>query len=314
MNAVDVIVKNVDPIKLLEYYNAKGIKVHGDTVRCACPIHGGNNTTAFVYHLERKLWYCHTGCLTGGDCIELVQKIEGIEFKEAVNFLANLFVLDITNLEIIEKKNRFDKELKMFFNVAKKKEINEVTLDTSKVYKLKQYKDFKPETLEYFNVGYAKQLDKWYDRVYVPIYQFNKLVGCTLRTVKNEVPKWAHNPSNIETGNLLYNYDNCIGSSMIIVSEGVTDVWKWHEAGYSAVCTFGAKLSDMQANMLIRTGADICWAYDGDTAGQTAISKAIDKMRNKATMYKIVFDEGIDPGICTEEQLKEYYKNKIRVI
>lgn len=311
MNAVDLIVEHVDPCKLLDYYNVN-YKVNNNTVRCKCPIHKGNNPTAFVYHLDKKLWYCFTGCQTGGDCVEFVQQMENINFKEAVNFLADLFVLDITNLEIIEKKNRFKKELETFFKIAQKKEVEEVVID-AQIIPIKAYKDFDSSIIEYFKVGYVKTLEKWHDRIYVPIFQHDKLVGCTLRTVKGELPKWAHHPNTIETGKILYNYDNCIGSDMVIVCEGVTDVWKWHQAGYNAVCCFGAKLSEEQANMLIKLGSDICFSYDGDNAGRTATQKAVELLKNKATMYKIVYDEGIDPGICTVEELKNYYKSKVRV-
>jgi phage/plasmid primase-like uncharacterized protein len=55
--------------------------------RGACPIHGGDNRSAFVCDDER--WHCWTQC-GGGDVIALVEKLHGFSFVEATTWLATL--------------------------------------------------------------------------------------------------------------------------------------------------------------------------------------------------------------------------------
>jgi len=66
------------------------------TLRCRaarlvgpCPVHGGDNPTAFVVNRNRNTWYCFTGCQTGGDVVELVRRLEG-GYRQAARYLASL--------------------------------------------------------------------------------------------------------------------------------------------------------------------------------------------------------------------------------
>lgn len=62
---------------LLAYVEAAGGKPkgHGDRYACACPLHGGDNPTAFsVFRKDGKLlWNCFTGDCGGGDAITFVE-------------------------------------------------------------------------------------------------------------------------------------------------------------------------------------------------------------------------------------------------
>lgn len=57
--------------------------------RCACPLHGGQNKTAFsVFHKDGKdYWACHSGDCGHGDAVDFVQKWQGLDFKGAISFL-----------------------------------------------------------------------------------------------------------------------------------------------------------------------------------------------------------------------------------
>lgn len=52
-----------------------------------CPIHGGDNPTAFVVDTQRQLWHCFTGCQKGGDIFDLVRAIDGLSFPAAMAYL-----------------------------------------------------------------------------------------------------------------------------------------------------------------------------------------------------------------------------------
>jgi 5S rRNA maturation endonuclease (ribonuclease M5) len=58
----EVVREAIDPVLLLEHYNVdipqRNIKY--DKVRCACPIHGGDNQTGFSFDLNSKQFTCFT--------------------------------------------------------------------------------------------------------------------------------------------------------------------------------------------------------------------------------------------------------------
>jgi DNA primase len=66
-----------------------GLRRYGDQLFGPCPLHGGDNPTAFRVHLERGLWRCFTHC-GGGDCVELIRRIESCTFAEAARHLNRL--------------------------------------------------------------------------------------------------------------------------------------------------------------------------------------------------------------------------------
>lgn len=111
----------------------------------------------------------------------------------------------------------------------------------------------------------------------------------------------------------MYNYDSIINESEIIITEGITDVWAFYEVGLPAVCIFGSSVSNEQYKLLLKSGADLIFAFDGDEAGKTANEKAINLFRNKTNLFVIKFDEGQDPENITREELVKSYERKQKI-
>lgn len=329
-NAVDVIKDNVDVIKILEHYGMKNFTESGDYIRTRCLIHGGDNSTAFVMNTQTTLWSCHTGeeC-GGGDIFTLVEKIEGIGFVDSVKKIAEILGINIETMVIAERKSEYQKELQewMKFIERKKKsnrQIKEYNLD-GEVLPLKKYRHFTPETLSHFNAGYTKkanyinskgEISTTYDRIVCPIYLDGVQIGASLRKTKaREQVKWLHLPTGLGVGNLIYNIDACKDYDTIIIVEGIFDVWSYHQAGIkNVVCVFGSKITEEQYKILFRTGKDIILSFDGDDAGMKATKQAVELFKNKATLYMVKFEEGIDPGGITSEELLKIYNNKERIL
>jgi hypothetical protein len=62
-------------------------KRHGDQLRGACPIHGGDNPRGFVITPTKGLWFCFSGC-GGGDVIALVAKVRQLSTRDAADWIA----------------------------------------------------------------------------------------------------------------------------------------------------------------------------------------------------------------------------------
>lgn len=67
----------------------KGLVRRGILLTGPCPLHGGDNPTAFRVELARGLWNCFTAC-GGGDTVELVRKILGCSYAQAGHHLFHL--------------------------------------------------------------------------------------------------------------------------------------------------------------------------------------------------------------------------------
>ena len=328
MDAVSVIKKNMDVEHILNYYGID-FKHNGGYIRCACPIHKGDNPTAFVIS-EDFLWACHTNATCGvGDVFTFVEKMEDMTFPQAVDKVAQILQIDIDNLIIAERKNDYLKEIEKFMKYIKskvkdKKEVKEY-VPRAEATSVKRFRNFKEETLRHFDLTYTKKIElekkdgdtfNLYERLIVPIYVNNTKIGVSLRRVRaKDNPKWFHAPHTIQTGSILYNIDSCKEYDEIIVCEGMFDVWKWYEAGFeNAVCTFGANLTEEQYRIILRSGKDVVWSYDGDEAGIQATKKAVNMLRYKANQWIIKMPDGLDPEKCEIQELRKLYEKREKIL
>ncbi|KJE27954.1 CHC2 zinc finger family protein [Geobacillus kaustophilus] len=119
-NPLERIRDAVNVRRLLEVYGAQ--RIHGSgNIRSTCPIHRGDNPTAFAFDERNKLYYCHTKCQEGGDVFDFVMKMEDCSFLEAAKKLAEMFnvSVDWENEEIDE--NYFREEALKFIEQMRKR-------------------------------------------------------------------------------------------------------------------------------------------------------------------------------------------------
>jgi len=324
--ATDAIVEHIDVKRLLEHYNFDKITHNGDTLRACCKLHGGNSSSAFVIDEERGRWFCHTGECGAGDVFTLIEKMEGIEFPQAVKWVADFFDVDISNLKIIERKKDYVRELDNWIKIVKGKKKTNTNIQEfhikEDIRSVTSYRNFKEETLKHFALGYVervelKKLDgekyELHKRLIIPIMQDGLQIGISFRrTRSNDFPKWSHQPYGFKSSKTLYNFDKVKDKNEIIVVEGMFDVWAFYEIGLSCVATFGSHLTDEQYKLLFKTGADLVIAYDNDKAGNIAKKKFIEKFKYKANLSVITFPPGKDACDVNRGELRELYEGRTR--
>lgn len=101
---VENLLANVDLPNLVEQAGAQ-LHTTGRDQRCACPLHKGNDKTAFQISTGdngRQYWHCYTGCGAGGDAIDFVKRWKGFSFREAVLYLAEMVHVDPQSLNFSE--------------------------------------------------------------------------------------------------------------------------------------------------------------------------------------------------------------------
>lgn len=92
---VNAVLQQADLIAYVE--RAGGVlKGNGSRYACACPLHGGDNPTAFSVWEKNGLyvWNCFTGSCGGGDAITFVQKWQGLDFKKACEWITGGEITD----------------------------------------------------------------------------------------------------------------------------------------------------------------------------------------------------------------------------
>lgn len=328
-SAVDKINKELSIETVMNHYQFKSIVGQGEILRACCEVHGGHNPSSFVANTDTNMWYCHS-CGEYGDTINLIQKIDDVSFPKAVEFIKEEFNIDLDNLELVESKSakraqkQLDDWVKMIARKKKKSQpkIKEFSFK-EEVKEVTDYRDFCESTLKYFNFGFVDKIELEKrtagtyisrNRYIVPIIFNNVQVGVSLRRQNEEDnPKWIHAPSNLNTGDCIYNYDNVKKEPVIAVCEGPFDVWACHEAGIPACAMFGSHVTDEQFRLLLNTYSSIVFMFDSDEAGLKAQETAKEKFKNKADIFTVDLGKGNDPSSISREELKIAFVNKRRL-
>ena len=115
-------------VKLDELVQQAGTKLHrsGAELRGICPLHHGDNTTAFSVYTDpagHERWRCYTHCDTGGDAIDFVRRWRGMDFIGAVKYLAEYVGMELQKLgfdpETIQHETEYRKQTDLHNEAAR---------------------------------------------------------------------------------------------------------------------------------------------------------------------------------------------------
>lgn len=220
-----------------------------------CPFHGDTNPSLSVDN-ERKFWYCF-GCQSGGDAITFVRRQEGLDFVEAVNFIARLYgipvpegardpgasrrrtIIDVNDaardvfVKILKSKHGryfrdyltergFTRETTEAFRIGAS--LNTWDFLSSNLLKW----DFKPDDLVEAGVSLRKKdgsglVDRFRGRLMIPIVDpLDRTLGFGARAMGDDSPKYLNSPENqvFQKSKILFGLDlakNAIRKSSQII-------------------------------------------------------------------------------------------------
>jgi len=192
-----------------------------------CPFHQ-EKTPSFCVTPEKNMFYCF-GCHTGGNMFNFVMKRDGLDFKEAVNVLANRAGIKLANNQGFKQPdnyrhiisiNRIAAEYfhqtlwKSSGSSAMKYLVNrEITQETMKLFQLGYAPDSWNSLTDYLLArgffsehlqlsGLIKRSDKsksYFDifrnRIIFPIFKYNgEIVGFGGRVLDDSIPKYLNSP------------------------------------------------------------------------------------------------------------------------
>ena len=84
MDEIELIKERINIVDLIQEYIP--LKKAGINYKANCPFHQ-EHTPSFMVSPERGIWKCF-GCEKGGDCFKFIMEKENVEFKEALEILA----------------------------------------------------------------------------------------------------------------------------------------------------------------------------------------------------------------------------------
>jgi DNA primase len=328
---VEKIKAGIDIVSVVSEY--VHLKKRGRSFIGLCPFHK-EKTPSFNVDPQKQIYKCF-GCDKGGDVINFVMEIKGLTFPEALKELAGQFNIPVDFARTdkpSEKKqyyqaNRYAME---FFEHMLH------TNDGDRARNYLQSRGLTEETIKAFHIGYAPDswdsltvmlkkkaismhlaltcglvierssgghYDRFRDRVIFPILDISsEVIGFGARILGTGEPKYINTPESpvFKKRKVLYNLAAAKGqirSEGVTVVEGYMDVVSLSNAGITtAVATLGTALSEDHVNLLSRFTNNITLVFDGDSAGKSAMLRAVEPFLTHEVVPKVVvLPTGKDP-------------------
>ncbi len=158
MGVIDEVKQRTDIVEVVGEYAS--LTKAGRTFRALCPFHSEKHPSFFVYP-EQQSWHCFGACNTGGDVFSFVMKKQGIDFGEALRFLAQRAGVTIpSRFEQDTKKD--EKERLCQVNEAAAQYFHNLLLNSPAGETARSYvasRGFSPKTITDFQPGFS--LNSW---------------------------------------------------------------------------------------------------------------------------------------------------------
>jgi DNA primase len=244
MSTTDEIKSRIDLVDLVSEAGVK-LRKTGRNYTGFCPFHANKHTPAFVVWPETGTWRCFGECNEGGDIFKFVMKKDGIDFKEALQKLADRAGVKIESYQREAPQQREAYEhLRNLLEDAILFYRNHLLNHNDILAYLREKRGLTDSTIETFGLGYAppgfdnalkhltqrgyseqdlleagllsesdsgKRFDRFRHRIMIPIRDENgRMAGFGARIVDpNDIPKFLNSPETpiFTKGHLLYGLD-----------------------------------------------------------------------------------------------------------
>lgn len=236
-----------------------------------CPFHN-EKSPSFSVSPDKQIFHCF-GCGVGGDVFRFISKIENVNFKEAVELLANRANVQLPILEnsgdeklaiLKDKVYKVNECAALFYHqnlytpaakpgqeYVKKRHLDNKTLKTfmigysgrfDELYKELRKQGFQDEEILASDLvnrnSDGRYIDRYRNRLMFPIFDVrNKVIGFGGRVLDDSKPKYINSPENVvySKGRNLFamNIVKPQRPKTIIMVEGYMDAISLHQRGIS---------------------------------------------------------------------------------
>lgn len=264
--------KQVGIGQVLEAYGLCGrLKHNGDQLIGPCPLHGGDNPTAFRVHLTRGIWNCFTAC-GGGDTVDLICNIEKCTKASAARIIRHMITTTPMSLPLRAGSQRHGSTTTIPFRPFRRK----IPLNPRTPF-LQDSKGITVDTAIRFEAGLADPKSRFLQgSVAVRLHDMRgHPIGYCGRRLDPEAisrrGKWRF-PAGVPKGQLLYNAHRALAARHggIVLVECPWAAMRCTQAGISGVVALlGTTITETQLAWLARAPT-VLLLMDADKAGQKA--------------------------------------------
>lgn len=324
-----VVKDRVSIIQILEHYGLMQNlhKTNEDQLTGPCPIHKGENATAFRVSISKNCWNCFSTCKCGGNILDLVSKLEDVSIRTAAKLIADWFDLEDAYQAPDQTKEK-DKPKKVNYDTQTKRsdhppEDDSITENKPLSFELKhlelnhpylEERGLNAETIETFGLGFCTK-GVMRDRIVIPIHNAKgELVAYAGRSPgeppegeeKYKLPKGFR--KSLEVFNLHRALQKDPEQPLYIV-EGFFDCMKLWQSGIRRVVSLmGSSLSETQEAALTSATnqvSQVVILFDEDDAGRTGRKQALERLAEK--MFVRIHplpEEGMQPDTLSVDQIE----------
>ncbi len=343
---IDEIKNNNDIVDVVSQY--VHLKRSGRNYFGLCPFHN-EKSPSFAVSPDKQIFHCF-GCGVGGNVIHFISKIEGINFRESLELLAERANITLPKLESIgdnktqelkDKIYQINKSAAYFYHenlykptakkaqdYVKKRKLNNATLkefligysgNFNELYNFLKSKGFSDEAILASDLvnrnDRGQYIDRFRHRLMFPIQDVRgRIIAFGGRVLDDSKPKYINSPENLvySKGRHLFGLYNAKkhDTKKILIVEGYMDVISLHQRGITnVVASLGTAMTEAQGRLLRRSSEQIILGYDADGAGQEAIMRGLDILKNLGCDVRVLQISGAkDP----DEYVTKYGAERLK--
>lgn len=263
----------------------EGLRCRGHQLVGPCPVHGGDNPTAFVADCRRGLWNCFTAC-RGGDVVELVRALDQVPYAEVARTLAAM-----AGQTPLRPPSPPRPPVAPFRPYSRR-----LTLDSD--HPFLTTRGIHSSTARRFEVGAWHGLGMLQGCIAVRLHDIEgRAIGYAGRRLQPHLQgKWVF-PRRLPKASLLYGWHRAPRHAAVVVVEGPWEVLRLNQLGITAAALLGTHFSRQQVDLLRQRQCLIL--LDGDRAGRTAAAHLASALAAPA----VGLPDGRDPADLSDQQL-----------
>lgn len=331
----DYIKDNVDLMDYIETFYPHVRFTGNNTLKAVCPLPGhSENTGSFLIKDGEQTFKCF-GCGIGGDIFTFVQEMEGVDFLEAMNLIADNMGYEVksNNSTLNSSQKKYLDTIKTY-NIRYRKNLkdNEEALEY-----LTEKRQISLETINNFLLGLTNSDEHNYRENLKGLINNSITFPLCLNTPKRQVvanayksldgkkePKYINDTAKdmFVKSELLYGYPQAYkhmrATKCAYIVEGYFDVIAMHEAGLkNTVGAMCASISDKQIETIKRLCNKVIIMLDNDPAGNKGKLDAIPRFLEHGLEVEVFESkEYKDPDdICKKflfikESVEEYINDR----
>lgn len=340
----------IDIVDLIDSHIS--LKKIGSNHKSLCPFHT-EKTPSFSVNRNKQIYYCF-GCGVGGNAISFVMEFNNLSFIEAIEDLATFVGMQIPESTNYQQKKYDYTNLYSTLEQISGYYIKQLknSPQGKKALKYLTTRGLTEDTINRFSLGYAphewrtleskfnlkllidsgmfgrnengKTYVRFRNRLVFPIKDKRKrIVAFGGRTLDDSLPKYLNSPETaiFSKSKELYGLSELLEKQSkpkkIILVEGYMDVLMLAQFGIDySVAILGTAISKTHIDLLFRFTTKLVFCFDGDTAGQKALKKAVQEsftcIRDGKTIEIMQLPQRYDPDSLVKKVGGQEFKKHIQ--